>query len=89
MDYGSYLKKEFGNPNVQSKHHTKQSTFNGSDRQIRGAIVRALTLKPYTRSALLAELSPYEDIKVDIQVESLIREGMVVKLKNKKYTLPC
>lgn len=41
MDYGSYLKQEYPNPSRRSKHHSKQSRFKDSDRQIRGAILRA------------------------------------------------
>ncbi len=41
MDYGSYLKSAHPNPSRRSKHHTKQSKFKGSDREIRGAILRA------------------------------------------------
>jgi A/G-specific adenine glycosylase len=43
MDYGVFLKKNLPNPSRKSKHHTKQSTFKGSDRQIRGEIIRLLT----------------------------------------------
>ncbi len=43
MDYGSYLKAQHGNITHQSKHYTKQSKFQGSDRQIRGAILKVLT----------------------------------------------
>jgi A/G-specific adenine glycosylase len=42
MDYGSYLKATVGNKSRASKHHVKQSTFAGSNRQIRGAIIRLL-----------------------------------------------
>lgn len=42
MDYGSYLKKTVPNPSRRSRHHAKQSKFSGSDRQIRGAILRAV-----------------------------------------------
>lgn len=42
MDYGQWIKKEFKNPNRKSKHYTKQSTFIGSDRQIRGNILEVL-----------------------------------------------
>jgi len=42
MDYGAALKKKNGNPNRQSAHYTRQSTFKGSFREIRGSIVRAL-----------------------------------------------
>ena len=40
MDYGSYLKVTIANPNKRSKHYVKQSKFEGSDRQIRGRLLR-------------------------------------------------
>ncbi len=43
MDYGVMLKQTTANPSRKSKHHIKQSKFEGSDRQIRGAIIRYLT----------------------------------------------
>src|SRR5665213_252944 len=42
MDYGSFLKTQVENPNRKSKHYTKQSKFKGSDREIRGKILRIL-----------------------------------------------
>ncbi|MGB0925132.1 MAG: A/G-specific adenine glycosylase [Minisyncoccia bacterium] len=43
MDYGSTLPKIIKhNPNTRSKHYTKQSKFQGSDRQIRGKILDLL-----------------------------------------------
>lgn len=43
MDYGVMLKRELKISNKQSAHYTKQSRFEGSDRQIRGRIIRLLT----------------------------------------------
>jgi len=43
MDYGVMLKKMLPNPSRQSKHHAKQSKFEGSRRQVRGALIRQLT----------------------------------------------
>ncbi len=40
MDYGSHLKKIVDNPNRRSKHYVKQKKFEGSDRQIRGMLIR-------------------------------------------------
>jgi len=45
MDYGAMLKKQWPNPNRKSAHYQKQSPFEGSDRQIRGMILRALTVE--------------------------------------------
>ena len=42
MDYGAALKKKVENPSRKSRHYTKQSRFEGSLRQARGAIIRQL-----------------------------------------------
>jgi len=43
MDYGVYLKKEYPDASRRSSHYTKQSPFRGSDRQIRGWLVKHLS----------------------------------------------
>jgi A/G-specific adenine glycosylase len=87
MDYGSYLKKEVGNLNTQSKHYTKQSAFKGSDRQIRGAIIRTLTTGNAKRLRLHTLLSEFEDIRIDAQLQRLEEEGIISFVKG-TYTLP-
>jgi A/G-specific adenine glycosylase len=47
MDLGSALKKAVPNPNRRSAHYTRQPPFEGSDRKIRGAILKLL-LKEYS-----------------------------------------
>lgn len=42
MDYGVMLKGVYPNPNVRSAHYRKQSPFHGSNRQIRGKILRCV-----------------------------------------------
>jgi A/G-specific adenine glycosylase len=42
MDLGTALKKTVSNPNRRSAHYTKQSPFEGSDRKIRGIILKIL-----------------------------------------------
>jgi A/G-specific adenine glycosylase len=42
MDYGAMLKKLIQNPNRKSSHYRKQPPFEGSDRQVRGEILRVL-----------------------------------------------
>jgi len=86
MDYGAYLKKTKGNQNLKSKHYTKQSAFKGSDRQIRGAIIRVLSEGENTRKDFYRKLS--SDIqRIDEQLERLKEEGMVV-FERRKYSLP-
>jgi len=42
MDLGSELKKTVPNPNRRSVHYSKQSPFEGSDRNIRGALLKII-----------------------------------------------
>jgi A/G-specific adenine glycosylase len=89
MDYGAHLKKTYGSLNSQSKHYNRQSTFMGSDRQIRGAIIRLLVQhkKRMTRKQVHLQLSQFSDIRVDSQMTSLVREGLIVS-SSRGYTLP-
>ena len=47
MDLGSSLRKKVPNPNRRSAHYTKQSPFEGSDRKIRGALLKILISNQY------------------------------------------
>lgn len=47
MDIGSALKKTVPNPNRRSVHYTKQSPFEGSDRKIRGTLLKILLKYPF------------------------------------------
>lgn len=61
LDYGNYLKKTLPNPSRRSKHHSKQSTFEGSRRQKRAELVRIVLAAPHIkRAALLVELNDFE-----------------------------
>lgn len=68
MDYGSSLKTHVDNPNRRSKHYTKQSAFEGSDRQIRGRL-----LKGYLNNETPSSYSPREK-RIWI---ALVKEGLV------------
>ena len=82
MDYGSYLKKTISNPSRKSEHHTKQKSFKGSDREVRGAILRVLILHAKSTSVLLKELNFPQD-KIKRQITALRKEGLIVIRKNK------
>lgn len=85
MDYGAHLKKTVGNPNTQSRHYTKQSRFEGSRRQLRGKILKALGSNTYTAPALARVLGkPVEQI-TDVLAD-LTAEGFVEKKAN-RFTL--
>ena len=77
MDYGVTLKKRYTNPSRKSAHYNKQSPFNGSNRQVRGKILRFLTEKN-SRSA--RELSQQLNLPLDKVRSNLItleQEGFI------------
>jgi len=53
MDYGAWLKKQVPNPSRRSRHHARQSSFEGSRRQKRARLLRAVMEKwaPARRAA--------------------------------------
>ena len=77
MDYGVMLKKTIGNFSRLSKHHTKQSTFKGSDRQIRGLILQALLDTPGITEYLLIVRLNKEENRVLKMLDQLKREGFI------------
>ncbi len=56
MDYGSHLKVQGTRLNSKSAHYTKQSKFEGSRRQKRGALIRKLLAKGASEKELLKAL---------------------------------
>lgn len=74
MDYGTHLKQTVGNKSRASKSYVLQSPFQGSRRQVRGAVIRQLGLG----SAGLDELaSKIDDSRLSDVLQDLAREGMV------------
>lgn len=77
MDYGTALKKTTVNPSRRSLHYKRQSPFSGSDRQIRGRIIRSLlSHSPISGSELVISLQ-CEPTRADRILSSLISEGLV------------
>lgn len=76
MDYGAYLKQTVGNRNHQSKHYTKQSKFAGSNRQIRGQVIRLLSEKPRTKQELSRLIT---DKRLSEILEHLTSEELIQK----------
>jgi len=79
MDYGAMLGKNRPNPNLRSAYYQKQSLFEGSDRQIRGRILRALVesgARPVPRLAAKIEADPERTRKILLQLE---KEGFIKK----------
>ncbi len=78
MDYGSMLGKAMPNPNRRSRHYTKQSTFEGSNRQIRGKILKILAAKRASLSELKNAI-PENQPSIKPNLDTLIKEGFIIK----------
>lgn len=78
MDYGSYLKRQGVKLNQHSKHYTKQSKFEGSLRQLRGAILKQLLLSP-TTAAQLQKRSGRAMSEVEKALSQLQQEGLIFR----------
>lgn len=87
MDYGAHLKRSGIRINTKSKTYTKQSTFKGSGRQARGAILRALSATPRTANSLIDLLGAERRNQILGQLTALTKEGLI-EFKNKKFQLP-
>jgi len=77
MDYGVMLKKTFGNPSRTSSSHTRQSPFKGSNREIRGAIIKSLLMYKSCTEAMLSKKTGFDLEKVKAVTGQLIEEGLV------------
>ena len=77
MDYGVMLKKKYKNPSRLSAHHVKQSTFEGSERQIRGQIIKLLTEHAALSLEYLVSLSGRDPVRVERNLHALCAEGLI------------
>lgn len=77
-DYGVFLKKNFSNPARKSKHHTKQSRFEGSDRQIRGKILQILLEQPVINIDDLISYFNNDPERINHIIEGLVKDKLLV-----------
>jgi A/G-specific adenine glycosylase len=77
MDYGSALKKTIPNPNRRSAHYTKQKKFEGSDREIRGMILKAFVHNPRQNLHTLVTNIPDEPERIKRIIDNLVKEGFL------------
>lgn len=77
MDYGVYLKKLHINPNRRSLHYTKQSTFEGSDRQIRGLVIKLLTHHQRLSQTAMVTILNKDEQRIKKALVELCSEGIL------------
>lgn len=82
MDYGAMLgRKKKENSNRRSRHYAKQSRFEGSDRQLRGQILRLMLKGGGLSLAAIAEKTRQPKDRITRILGAFKREGF---LKNKR-----
>lgn len=82
MDWGTELKRQQGNLSRRSRHYTKQTTFKGSLRQLRGQVLRELTASSKSQAVLQATIN---DERLADVLENLQVEGLITKKKQHYY----
>ena len=79
MDYGAMLKSTYGNPSKKSKHYTKQTKFDGSNRQLRGQIVKLIIEKKRISLAQCQKKLNFSRLQIETALQQLISEGLIKK----------
>ena len=77
MDFGVLLKGRHPNPNRRSAHHSRQSPFKGSNRELRSRMLRAIMDQPGLAARELTEWLGGEPAAVVRNLEALQQEGFI------------
>jgi len=77
MDYGAMLGRTGENANKRSAAYTRQAPFEGSRRQIRGAVLRTLLERGSMPLAELCALLGLDAANVESVVDALAKEGFL------------
>lgn len=79
MDYGTMLKKRYPNPNRRSASYAKQTKFEGSDRQVRGKVLKILLKHRRQDPDSLFKEAGVDREKGEVILQKLIAEGFVAE----------
>jgi A/G-specific adenine glycosylase len=87
MDLGVELKKHTKGINHRSKHHVKQSKFQGSLRQVRAAVLRAIAEAGHIRRADLSRILSYDSDKIEAALMALESEGLIGRVRGGRLAI--
>jgi A/G-specific adenine glycosylase len=82
MDLGTALKKTIPNPNRRSVHYARQSPFEGSDRKIRGTILKLLLKHTFLEEAAIISNVAEDSQRVKRMLYALEEEGFITRRNN-------
>lgn len=86
MDYGVMLKKTHPELNKKSAHYRKQSKFKGSNREIRGEILKILLKENELKEMDIVQKIDKNPERVKKILNIMLQEGFI-KQNNQKYTI--
>lgn len=81
MDFGVMLKRRLPNPSRRSAHHGRQAPFEGSDRQIRGKILRILLEVKSSSLGEITRLVGADAERVERILLQLEKESFIIRQK--------
>lgn len=79
MDYGAMLKKYHPNPGRKSAHYKRQIPFKGSDRQMRGALLKAIIENPGISEQKVLQMVDASKERLKQNLDKLREEGFIKK----------
>jgi len=82
MDLGTALKKTVPNPNRRSVHYTQQSPFEGSDRKIRGTLLKLLLKYQFLEEEEIIGCVAEDPHRVQRMLGALEEEGFIKRRNN-------
>jgi A/G-specific adenine glycosylase len=77
MDYGTMLKKKYGNLTRKSSTYTKQTPFIGSHRQMRGTVLKQILEHKKLPISAIEKLTGYKQLVLREILDQLIDENFV------------
>ncbi|MBC8548270.1 MAG: A/G-specific adenine glycosylase [Candidatus Brocadiales bacterium] len=83
MDYGVMLKQKYENSNRRSAHYQKQSPFQGSNRQIRGRVLKLLIHESNISEHQIAQKLHIQEENIYNNLTQLVKEGFVKEVRGK------
>ncbi|MBD3321820.1 MAG: A/G-specific adenine glycosylase, partial [Chitinivibrionales bacterium] len=79
MDFGTELKGLFANPARKSRHYTRQSKFEGSNRQVRSRILKYILEHGRTGFSDLARAIPGSEQRLENNLIAMKDEGFIME----------
>ena len=83
MDFGVMLKQRYPNPSRRSSHHAKQSRFEGSNRQLRSSLLRAVMAHPGISAKELTAQLAAQQRDVERNLADMEREGFLDQISSR------